>query len=494
MRHSSVLAVLIAAIALVPLTASATTSRSDAGTAWDRISGPTQPGVELGLARTKDGVLHAISNRGVSGTSISETRVAPSGRTIGTSTVATGWDGNGGLALVTMPNGTLRLFAAGATHAGSSAFGINTFTAPAGGGSWQLQNGVFWGGAVANSAAYIGAALTRDGQPVTAWRGLAGEGLPPQTSSAYQAGMTASQLATDAGNGAVVLSGVTNAGKGGVYVQQVLPDQGARVVLPLPVGINDWNSSLSARTGAAGVYVAYADGKGARLYRYGGRSLTLRSGSFVSAAVCAPAGRLWVAWGDKVDGVFVTRSNMGVSGFEPVQRLKLAQNTTDGLTYLQCEGSIGPVDLFADVFIGAAGGFWHTHLLPHFSLLERARRSQVTLIARAAGDPVAGASIKVAGRRVLTGVNGQTTLVLRRRRDATGAGNLDSDRKTNRAARSRRADEQGHRRKDVRQREDGRGQSQPRVPQARHLGPHATRPCTRRGPAAAELTRAPPEE
>jgi hypothetical protein len=99
MRHSSVLAVLIAAIALLPLTASATTSRSDARTAWDRISGPTQPGVELGLARTKDGVLHAISNRGVSGTSISETRIAPSGKTIGTSTVATGWDGNGGLGI-----------------------------------------------------------------------------------------------------------------------------------------------------------------------------------------------------------------------------------------------------------------------------------------------------------------------------------------------------------------------------------------------------------
>jgi hypothetical protein len=415
MRHSSVLAVLIVAIALLPLTASATTSRSDARTAWDRISGPTQPGVELGLARTKDGVLHAISNRGVSGTSISETRIAPSGRTIGTSTVATGWDGNGGLALVTMPNGTLRLFAAGATHAGSNAFGINTFTAPAGGGSWQLQNGVFWGGAVANSAAYIGATLTRDGQPVTAWRGLAGEGLPPQTSRVYQGGMTASQLATDAGNGAVLLSGVTNAGKGGVYVQQVLPDQGARVVLPLPAGINDWNSSLSARTGADGVYVAYADGKAARLYRYGGKTLTLRSGPFVSAAVCAaPAGRLWVAWGDKVDGVFATRSNMGVSAFEPVQRLKLAQNTTDGLTYLQCEGSTGPVDLFADVFIGAAGGFWHTHLLPRFSLLERAQRSQVTLIARDAGDPVPGASIKVAGRRVVTGANGQATLVLRR--------------------------------------------------------------------------------
>jgi hypothetical protein len=415
MRYSFVGAVLLAAIALVPLTASATTSRADAGAAWGRISGPNQPGVELGLARTKDGVLHVISNRGVSGTAITETRLAANGKAAGASTVATGWDGNGGLALVTMPNDTLRLFAAGATHAGSSASGINTFTAPATGRSWQLQNGVFWGGAVANSAAYIGATLTRDGQPVTAWRGSIAEGVPPQTSHTFQGGMTASQLATDAGNGAVVLSGVTNAGQGGVYVQQVLPAQGSRVVLPLPGGINDWNSSLSARAGAPGVYVAYADGKAARLYRYAGSPLVLRRGAFVSATVCAaPAGRLWIAWGDKVDGVFVTRSNMNVTAFEPVQRLKLPQNTSDGLTYLQCEGSLGPVDLFADVFIGAAGGFWHTHLLPHFSLRAQARKSSVTLIARDAGDPVAGAAIRVAGRQVRTNANGQATIALRR--------------------------------------------------------------------------------
>jgi hypothetical protein len=185
--------------------------------------------------------------------------------------------------------------------------------------------------------------------------------------------------------------------------------------LPLPAGINDWNSSLSARLGASGVYVAYADGKSARLYRYGGNSLTVRRGSFVSAAVCAaPAGRLWVAWGDKVDGIFATRSNMSVSAFEPVQKLTLPQNTKDGLTYAQCEGSVGPVDLFADVLIGAAAGFWHTHLLPHFSLRSQAGKGHVTLIAQDAGDPVAGASIRVAGKRVLTGANGKASLALRR--------------------------------------------------------------------------------
>lgn len=414
MRHSYVLIACLAAAVLAPFTASAMTSRSDGADAWGRVSGPTQPGVELGLARTKDGVLHVITNRGVSGTMISETRLSPTGRTVGTSTVATGWDGNGGLALVTMPDDTLRLFAAGATHAGSSAYGINTFTAPPSGGSWHLQNGTFWGGAVANSAAYIGATLTRDGQPITAWRGFVGEGVPARTSGAYQAGMTASQVATDAGDGAIVLSGVTNAGQGGVYVQQVLPAQGARVVLPLPGGINDWNSSISGRIGAPGVYVAYADGKSAHLYRYRGGSLTLGRGAFTSATACAaPGGRLWVAWGDKVHGLFATRSNTAVTAFEPVQRLKLPQNA-DGLTYLQCEGSLGPVDLFADAFIGGGGGFWHSHLLPRFTLQARPSKAGVTLVARDAGDPLAGATIKVAGKKLQTDANGQAKVILRR--------------------------------------------------------------------------------
>ena len=77
-----------------------------------------------------------------------------------------------------MPDKTLRLFAAGGTHPGSSSYGINTFTAPGGGRTWTLQDGVFWGGAVANASGVIGATLTKDGQPVTAWRGFAGRGHP----------------------------------------------------------------------------------------------------------------------------------------------------------------------------------------------------------------------------------------------------------------------------------------------------------------------------
>lgn len=409
----------IAFTAIVVATAAALVTAAGAGGAapsakWARISGPAQPGVQLGLARTSDGVLHAIWNRGATPTSIFETRLSPAGKVAGTSTVATGWDGNGGLALLAMPDKTLRLFASGGTHPNSSAYGINTFTAPAKGRSWSLQSGLYWGGAVAGSAGVIGATLAKDGQPATAWRGYAGEGLPPQVpQNAYEPGMTTSQLATDAASGAVVLSGATNSGQGGVYVQQVLPSLGSRVVLPLASSLNDWNSSISGRIGGPGVYVAYADGKAARLYRYGAGSKMLGRGAFASAAACpGPDGRLWVAWGGSTTGLFVTRSSRAVGALEPVQKIALPHGA-DGLTFVQCEGSSGPLDLFADSNIGGATGFWHTHLLAQMSLRAHAVKSKVTLVARDAGDPLAGAAITVAGRHLKTDAKGQATLTLR---------------------------------------------------------------------------------
>ena len=313
-----------------------------------------------------------------------------------------------------MPDKSLRLFAAGGTHPGSPAYGINTFTAPSGGRTWTLQNGAYWGGAVANASGVIGATLTKDGQPVTAWRGFAAEGVPPGSIPAdgYEGGMAQSYLATDAASGAVVLSGETNAGQGGVYVQQILPSLGPKVVLgPLA---KDWSDGLSARIGAPGVYIANADGKAAKLYRYGGGSKTLASGPFTSAGVCAgPDGRLWVAWGDPSDGLFVTRSNRAASAFEPVQKLKLAQTTDGGLAFLQCEGSAGPVDLFADVLSGGGAGFWHTHLLAQLSVAARGQKTGSTISVRDAGDPVAGAKIAVGGRQLTTDAHGLASTKLR---------------------------------------------------------------------------------
>ena len=220
MRRPHTIVLVAAALASALVAAAAAAGSAATSTPWTRISGPTAPGAQLGLARTPDGVLHVIWNRGATPTSIFETRLSSAGKTVGTSTVAGGWNGNNGLALVVMRDRTLQLFAVGDG-------GINTFTAPSGGGSWS-HGGAAWGGPVAESAGVIGATLTKDGQPVTAWRGFAAEGVPPGSipSNAYEGGMTESFLATDAATGAVVLSGATNAGQGGVYVQKVLPHPG----------------------------------------------------------------------------------------------------------------------------------------------------------------------------------------------------------------------------------------------------------------------------
>ena len=387
-------AVLLPGLGAVVLATSAT-----AGAGWSRISGPSQPGNQLGLARTADGVLHVVWNRGATNTSIFETRLSAAGRAAGTSTVATGWNGNSGLALLTMPDGTLRLFAAGTG-------GINTFTAPAAGKSWAAQTGTSWGGAVAEASAEIGATLTKAGQPVTAWRGFAAEGVPPASipQNGFEGGMGESYLATDAVTGAVVLSGETNAGQGGSYAQQILPGLGAKV-LTTPLA-KDWSVGPSGRIGASGVFLANADGSTVRLSRYGGSSRTLARGPFFSATVCAgPQGRLWVVWGAST-GLFVTRTSRAAGSLEPVQKLSLP--TGPGLTYVQCEGSTGPLDLFAD-----DGGFWHARVLARLILHAAVARGRATISVRDAGDPVAGASVTVAGQHLKTGANGTVSVSLR---------------------------------------------------------------------------------
>jgi Carboxypeptidase regulatory-like domain len=417
--HLIALAVIAGVAAAAIATSAGAAGRSVS--AWTRISGPTQPGAQLGLARTADGLLHVIWNRGTPSTSIFETRLSAAGKAIGTSTVASSFGGNGGLAVLVMPDKTLRLFAAGSPTPTSSASGINTFTAPAGGRTWTLDNGVVWGGPVAGSSAVIGATLTKDGQVVTGWRGAAAEGLPPSSipQNAYAPFQLATHLATDAASGAVVLSGVYGGGKGGVFVQQILPSPGRAVVLPLPYGNQDRNTSASGRMGAPGVYVAYADTKAIRLYRYAGSSKTLAAGPYTSAAVCAgPDGRLWVSWGDDKDELFVTRSNRAAGAFEPVQKLTLPQNTTNGLNFVQCEGSAGPLDLFANVADKANQlGFWHTHVLPVLSLRASVTHTKagpkVSFSVRDAGDPVAGATITVGGKRSKTDSKGQASVALR---------------------------------------------------------------------------------
>src|SRR5262249_39845467 len=78
---------------------------------------------------------------------------------------------------------------------------------------------------------------------------------------------------------------------------------------------------------------------------------------------------------------------------------------------VQCEGSSGPLDLFATA--GSNTGFFHTHLLAQFALRASAAKGRVTLSLRDAGDPVAGATIAVGATHVQTDAKGQAALARR---------------------------------------------------------------------------------
>jgi hypothetical protein len=67
--------------------------------------------------------------------------------------------------------------------------------------------------------------------------------------------------------------------------------------------------------------------------------------------------------------------------------------------------------------IGSVGGFWRSHVLARFTLRAHVAQTKtgakVTLLARDAGDPLAGASLTVGSRHLQTDANGQATLTLR---------------------------------------------------------------------------------
>ena len=412
------------ALAIALATAGAASAAKAVKAKWNRIDGPTGAGNEIGLVRGADGVLHAVWIKGTTPSTISDTTISAAGRPAGTSTIAGGWDGNGGIAGLLMPDQTLRLFVTGGhvPNLPTAQTGVNSFTAPASGSPWTLDAGRVWGGTIAYDSGTLGATLTNDGQPVTAWSGAgAGTvhvGLDPNTpNSSYGADLGASWLATDRGSGAVVLAAPTVAGSGGTFVQQVLPSAGASQTLPAVANLQA--SGLAGRIGVGGVYVAWTDGKTMKLTQLGGGTRTLARGPFSFAKVfAAPAGRLWLAWGDTNDGLYVTRSNGAVTKFETVQHLKLASGNVAGLANENGEGSAGPLDFFALFQIGGSDrGYWQTHVFPTLSIGSSAGKSKrgkrsVTITVTDAGDPVSGASVKVGSKKGRTGATGRVTFSL----------------------------------------------------------------------------------
>jgi len=385
---------------------------SSSSVRWTEIGGGgARPGTQLGLLR-EGGVLHVVSEEGVPST-IVDHQLNLDGGTLPTVTIASNFDGPGGLGLVGFADGSVRLFAAGGTRPGlpSNLSGINTYVrTPAGG--WTLDPTALWGGAVASAASFIGATVLGN-QPVTAWGGgvvHVGAGSSTAADQTYQPDCCGAspQLVTDSSTGAVVMAWLSNGHQSGTYVKQVLPTAGPLV--SLPSGQTEGSFGLTARIGAPGTFVAYTGPTDQTVRLYNVTAATTQivtKGPYrVAKAFAAPEGRLWMLWGDANTGVFATRSNRRVTKWEPVQRVPLPSNLT-AFYNAQGEGSAGPLDAFADLLIGTTNrGFWHAHILPKDSLSYRSapyptgggksRGERVEFTVTDAGDPVKGAIIVVA--------------------------------------------------------------------------------------------------
>jgi hypothetical protein len=384
----------------------------------------------VATTRSADGNLHLVfqtfAGRTLNG--LGAISISPTGKVSAQVTALSGWQA-GQPGLVRLPDGTLEaIFGAISPSNVSSVWGI---TSSDGGASWAAPVNVKGGGPL-ESLAYgsdITAALS-SGTPVITLpqagqlviqRGL-GAGSPSyQLSNSADGSVGETEVATDAASGEVVAAWDSIAGNPKLYLQGASPSVGALQAVP---GQNRNIQQLAGRDSGPGVFGAYtADGRHVRLLRYGGGSIAVGSLKTTQAKVLGvatgPEGRIWVMWGDDSGGgVAVTRSNKAVTRFEPIQRLK----PNSAVIYrVSGDGRLGPLDLLVDQVPNVKGsipppGVYHGHTLAVLSAQVSVKPIKskklvvightVTVTVTDAGDPVAGAKVKLDNSTLTTNTKG----------------------------------------------------------------------------------------
>jgi hypothetical protein len=400
---------------------------------WTQVTGagaPDKNTLEIGLARTGNGVLHVSWTRQRAGTADSLLHSAISAnakRVTGPNEIYAAPAGvNQSSALVATPEG-LRVFFA-ATNVFDDALASATSVD---GTAWSAPAIASRGGNAARpvyAASGIGAALAPDGIFYSAW------GSSAPGAEGFHAGLDPAVADGALGPGTVVDPGVgvdsqTNA----AYVAaNVVGDDGMMVLRIAPAGTPTTipNSDaeqlghrvgVTGRIGAPGVIVGYTQGTNPFTGRPAvfradtGRTMRVSNhrGAEQISIAAAPEGRVWVLWKDG-DTVYATRSNRAVTRFGRPTTVR-APKGSDTIYSLAGEGSRGPLDalVLADV-PGSGIGNWHQRILPRLSLTAKARKGgKVTFFATDAGDPLRGVKVKVARRKArTTGASGKVTFRL----------------------------------------------------------------------------------
>jgi hypothetical protein len=399
---------------------------------WTRITDTNLDNIdEVGLARTSDGVLHVVwpAQSGPLDEAVMHTAITSGGQVAGTNTVQGGLHSLRNPELIVEPSGGLRTFF-GATTGVNDHDGIRTASAGPDGASWTVQT---LRASNSKQPGEVGAALTSAGAPIFAW-GISFHlyvhtGVNPATADLDLRTETkccdySPDLATDSATGETFVAWYSNAtGEFGTWVQRVAPSLGEKTFVPGSAqngnAVHPRNrTQITSRLGAPGVFIAYCgeypECKRARLWRVGSeKPVTVGTGGDVeSVGISAgPGGRLWVFWQDNdSDLLKATRSNAAATKIGAVVKVKPPKGTTS-LWRVAGEGSLGHLDLFAHVSTGSSIATWHTQVRPGLTLRCRGGKV-IRCTVSDAGDPVAGAKIKIGGKTLTSNSKGKVSVNL----------------------------------------------------------------------------------
>ena len=333
------------------------------------------------------------------------------------------------------------------TDSGDPQNEMSTALSTDGGSTWVLQPGSVVRSGAQSYGSSVSAVTRPDGTTLQAWAGTLGTWVHAGLTGAlpnhdFQAGLGNygydPALAVDAAGRVVMAWYSSAAGRLGVLAQDVSADGspvGAPVTMP---GTSDMAIGLIARTpivarAGGGLYVAYPVGypalEQARLWRVGApesksiASFDATTGNHPVTVAAAADGRLWLLWSDGDSAgrprIFARRSNPAATRFGAVVDAGRPRGASGGYR-LDASAAGGALDGFGVFTLGvdSTAATYHRRILPGLSLkaapskLRRGQSRRVTFTVSDAGDPVAGATVRVSGRSGKTGADGRVRLLV----------------------------------------------------------------------------------
>jgi CSLREA domain-containing protein len=412
---------------------------------WTPIgSGGMNISDQVGLARTADRALHVAWRRRSAGQDLLQTPVAPSGLVGSPVTVVSGWAGVGSPALVARGRALSAFFPGSATlTTGDPTYGLDLATSADAGASWSVSPTAI----ARNEFAFArtpAAVLTAGGTYLQSWYGtdatVVHAGLDPGAPAVggYGAGTNQALAASNDGqamvawcDGAVSLARVDTATGTRIGGIVSLPDSG-RCGADTRVALAS-NGDSARKSGAGEPYffaaVSSADGRKVKLFVIAGGAVvatsTVAAGSSFKQQITIATenrakGSVWVCWRDNDANALACRRYSNPSlpftfGAKVVVRLPSGHTITQLALDAQ-DDRVDAVATMADdenVVVLSATQVFPGLTLEGGKASKLARRGFRVLDN---GQPIRGASVRVAGRTLTTNARGYARIRLRRGR------------------------------------------------------------------------------